>query len=125
MAAVDARLVSRPDGLVKLLAPPFDTSSLEPGYIKGLRARCAENGGQYTHAAIWAAMAPGRAWRAGARLGTLCHAQSRGAWGQPEKVARYKVEPYVKSADLYAAPPHTGRGGSASQSRRLGGERFA
>lgn len=111
MAAVDARLVSRPDGLVKLLAPPFDTSSLEPGYIKGYVPGVRENGGQYTHAAIWAAMALAglgereRAWELFAMLSPVGHGDS------PEKVARYKVEPYVMSADLYAAPPHTGRGG--------------
>ncbi|OLN27727.1 Cyclic beta-1,2-glucan synthase [Desulfovibrio sp. DV] len=111
MAAVDQRLVSRNDGLVKLLAPPFDTSSLEPGYIKGYVPGVRENGGQYTHAAIWAAMALARlgererAWELFALLSPVAHGDS------PEKVARYKVEPYVMSADLYAAPPHTGRGG--------------
>jgi cellobiose phosphorylase len=111
MAAVDERLVSRKDGLVKLLAPPFDTSSLEPGYIKGYVPGVRENGGQYTHAAIWAAMALARlgererAWELFAMLCPVAHGDS------PEKIARYKVEPYVMSADLYAAPPHTGRGG--------------
>ena len=67
MDAVDARLVRRDDGLVQLLDPPFDTSPLDPGYIKGYVPGVRENGGQYTHAAIWAAMAfaelgDGRAW---------------------------------------------------------------
>ncbi|MHC1790609.1 GH36-type glycosyl hydrolase domain-containing protein [Solidesulfovibrio sp.] len=111
MAAVEERLVSRKDGLVKLLAPPFDTSALEPGYIKGYVPGVRENGGQYTHAAIWAAMAQARlgqrerAWELFAMLCPVAHGDS------PEKIARYKVEPYVMSADLYAAPPHTGRGG--------------
>ena len=57
MNAVDARLVRREDALVRLLDPPFDTSALDPGYIKGYVPGVRENGGQYTHAAVWAAMA--------------------------------------------------------------------
>lgn len=111
MAAVDARLVDRDARCIKLLAPPFDASDLEPGYIKGYVPGVRENGGQYTHAAIWATMAlvrlgeGERAWEYFAMLTPVSHGNS------PEAIARYKVEPYVMSADLYAAPPHTGRGG--------------
>jgi len=111
MDAVDARLVSREHGLVRLLDPPFDTSALNPGYIKGYAPGVRENGGQYTHAAVWAAMAfadlgdTRRAWELLAMINPVNHARS------PEEAAVYQVEPYVVAADVYAASPHAGRGG--------------
>ncbi len=111
MEAVDQRLVRRGDALVQLLDPPFDTSDLNPGYIKGYLPGVRENGGQYTHAAIWAAMGfaalgdSRRAWELMALLNPVNHATS------PEAVATYKVEPYVVAADVYALSPHIGRGG--------------
>ncbi len=111
MEAVDERLVRREHGLIQLLDPPFDTSALNPGYIKGYVPGVRENGGQYTHAAIWAAMAFARlgdnrrAWDLFAMICPVNHARSTG------ETAIYKVEPYVVAADVYAAPPHTGRGG--------------
>ncbi len=111
MAAVDARLVRRDHGLIQLLDPPFDTSTLNPGYIKGYAPGVRENGGQYTHAAIWAAMAFARlgdnrrAWELFNIINPVNHARSA------KEMATYKVEPYVMAADVYAVPPHTGRGG--------------
>jgi cyclic beta-1,2-glucan glucanotransferase len=111
MEAVDQRLIRRGDALVQLLDPPFDTSDLNPGYIKGYLPGVRENGGQYTHAAIWAAMGfaalgdSRRAWELMALLNPVNHATS------PEAVATYKVEPYVVAADVYALSPHIGRGG--------------
>ena len=111
MAAVDEYLVDRDAGLIKLLDPPFDKSSLEPGYIKGYVPGVRENGGQYTHAAIWVAMAFAlqgdvkRAWELFSMLNPINHAAG------PEDAELYKVEPYVMTADIYAAPPHVGRGG--------------
>ncbi|HEY0563602.1 MAG TPA: glucoamylase family protein [Methylophilus sp.] len=111
MQAVDEHLVKRDAQLVQLLSPPFDTSHLEPGYIKGYVPGVRENGGQYTHAAIWTSMAYGmmgdnaRAWEVFTMLNPIRHASSA------EAMQRYKVEPYVMSADIYAAQPHTGRGG--------------
>jgi cellobiose phosphorylase len=111
MAAVDERLVRRDAGLIQLLDPPFDTSDLEPGYIKGYVPGVRENGGQYTHGAIWAAMAFAmqddreRAWELFSMLCPVSHGS------RPDDMERYKVEPYVVCADIYAAPPHTGRGG--------------
>ncbi|MBK6900113.1 MAG: cyclic beta 1-2 glucan synthetase, partial [bacterium] len=111
MEAVDRRLVRRDDGLVQLLDPPFAVSSLEPGYIKGYPPGVRENGGQYTHAAIWAAMAYAalgdrrRAWDLASMINPVNHAVT------PQDAAVYKVEPYVVAADVYAVPPHTGRGG--------------
>jgi cyclic beta-1,2-glucan synthetase len=111
MEAVDQRLVRREQALIQLLDPPFDKSDLNPGYIKGYVPGVRENGGQYTHAAIWAAMAfaalgdRGRAWELLAMINPLNHARS------PEAIAIYKVEPYVVAADVYAVSPHTGRGG--------------
>ncbi len=111
MAALDARLVRRDAQLIQLLDPPFDKSALEPGYIKGYVPGVRENGGQYTHAAIWAASAFAllgereRAWELFAMLNPVNHGST------PEAIERYKVEPYVMSADIYGAAPHTGRGG--------------
>lgn len=111
MEALDERLVRREHGLIQLLDPPFDKSELNPGYIQGYVPGVRENGGQYTHAAIWAAMAfarmgdKRRAWELFTMINPVNHARS------PEQSATYKVEPYVVAADVYAVTPHTGRGG--------------
>jgi cyclic beta-1,2-glucan synthetase len=111
MDAVDQHLVRRDASLVRLLEPPFDRSALDPGYIKGYVPGVRENGGQYTHAAIWTAMAcaamgeAGRAWEILAMINPVSHGAT------PESVARYRAEPYVVAADVYAVAPHTGRGG--------------
>ncbi len=111
MKAVDERLVRRDHALIQLLDPPFDRSDLNPGYIKGYVPGVRENGGQYTHGAIWAAMAFAglgdreRAWELTTMMNPVNHA------GTPEGVATYKVEPYVIAADVYAVAPHSGRGG--------------
>jgi cyclic beta-1,2-glucan synthetase len=106
-----ARLV-RPDSkVVLLLDPPFDHKGPSPGYIAGYLPGVRENGGQYNHAAIWAAMAfaalgdGARAWS----LLAIVNPVNRGATA--DGVARYRVEPYVMAADVYTAAPHTGRGG--------------
>jgi cellobiose phosphorylase len=111
MQAVDTRLVRRADGLVQLLDPPFDKSDQDPGYIRGYVPGVRENGGQYTHAAIWAAMAfaelgdNARAWELLTLINPVNHALT--AHG----IATYKIEPYVAAADVYALAPHIGRGG--------------
>jgi cellobiose phosphorylase len=111
MAALDAHLVRRDAGLIQLLDPPFDTSDLNPGYIKGYVPGVRENGGQYTHAAIWATMAFARlgdapkAWELFSLINPINHGRS------PEDIATYKVEPYVVAADVYGVAPHVGRGG--------------
>jgi cellobiose phosphorylase len=105
------RLVREDLGIIQLLAPPFDRSVLEPGYIKGYPPGVRENGGQYTHGAVWAAMAfalAGRTEQAAALvkfLNPINHALD------PSAVERYKVEPYVLAADIYSQPPNAGRGG--------------
>jgi cellobiose phosphorylase len=111
MQAVDERLIRRDAGLIRLFDPPFDHSSLNPGYIKGYFPGVRENGGQYTHGAVWTAMAfalmgdADRAWDLFALLNPIHHGAT------PSQIAAYKVEPYVMAADIYAVPPHTGRGG--------------
>ncbi len=111
MAAVDEQLVRRDDGLALLFTPPFDRSEREPGYVKAYPPGIRENGGQYTHAALWAVVAwaeLGDGDRAGelfALLNPIHHAATRVG------VARYRVEPYVAAADVYSQPPHAGRGG--------------
>jgi cellobiose phosphorylase len=110
MKAADQRLVRRDQALVQLLDPPFDKSDMNPGYIKGYVPGVRENGGQYTHGAIWMAMAfaqlgDQRAWEILTLINPVNHALL------PEATAIYKVEPYVVAADVYALSPHTGRGG--------------
>ncbi len=111
MAAVEQYLIRRGEGLVMLFTPPFDRGALDPGYIKGYVPGVRENGGQYTHAALWTLIAYallGDGDRAGelfALLNPINHASTRAG------LHKYKVEPYVAAADVYAVPPHTGRGG--------------
>ncbi len=124
MNSLDQRLVKREAKLVQLLDPPFDPAvpyssgpdrtsepSQHPGYIAGYVPGVRENGGQYTHAAIWAAMAfakmddSERAWELLHMINPVNHGSSAAA------IAIYKAEPYVVAADVYAVAPHTGRGG--------------
>jgi Cellobiose phosphorylase len=111
MAAVEEFLVRRGDGLVLLFTPPFDHSDVDPGYVKGYLPGIRENGGQYTHGAIWSVLAfaaLGDGDKAGelfSILNPINHASTRAG------VQRYKVEPYVMAADVYSEPPHVGRGG--------------
>ena len=111
MEAVNERLIRREAKLIQLFDPPFDKSPLNPGYIKGYIPGVRENGGQYTHGAIWTAMAFAllgeheRAWELFHLLNPIHHG------GTAAQIAIYKVEPYVLAADVYAQSPHTGRGG--------------
>ncbi len=111
MAAVEEYLVRRDQELILLFTPPFDHSPLEPGYIKGYPPGIRENGGQYTHAAIWTVMAfaalgdGDRANELFSILNPINRTSTRAG------VHRYKGEPYVAAADVYAEYPHVGRGG--------------
>jgi len=111
MDAVHGRLVRTEEKVIQLFDPPFDKGALQPGYIKGYVPGIRENGGQYTHAATWVALATamqGRGDRATELwnlINPIHHATTA------EEVQRYKVEPYVVAADVYGAAPHTGRGG--------------
>lgn len=111
MEALDAQLVDRKHAMIRLLHPPLDKSELNPGYIKGYVPGVRENGGQYTHGAIWATMAFAamgdhkRAWELAKMINPINHARSR------QEIDTYKVEPYVVAADVYGLSPHTGRGG--------------
>jgi cellobiose phosphorylase len=111
MDAVQNRLVRPNDKLIQLFEPPFDKGLLQPGYIKGYVPGIRENGGQYTHAATWVVLATAlqghgdRALELWNLINPVYHATT------PAEVQHYKVEPYVVCADVYGAPPHTGRGG--------------
>jgi cyclic beta-1,2-glucan synthetase len=111
MGAVDQLLVRRPEGLVLLFTPPFERIPNDPGYIKGYVPGIRENGGQYSHAAAWtviafAALGDGdKACELFQMLNPITHTSSRAS------MQRYKVEPYVVAGDVYAEPPHVGRGG--------------
>lgn len=111
MEAVDKYLVDKDNGLIKLLSPPFDKSLLEPGYIKGYVPGVRENGGQYTHAAVWVILAltklnlGDKAWKYYNMINPINHSNTE------LEARRYKVEPYVMAADVYIKEPHGGRGG--------------
>ena len=111
MQSADKYLVQKEDGIIQLFTPPFDKSAMNPGYIKGYVPGVRENGGQYTHAAIWLVMAfaalnnKKRTWE----LLQMINPLNRG--NTADKIAVYKTEPYVIAADVYAEPLHKGRGG--------------
>jgi cyclic beta-1,2-glucan synthetase len=111
MESVNNLLVKQTQQMILLFTPPFDKTLHDPGYIKGYLPGVRENGGQYTHAAIWTAWAfaklgqGDRAVELFHMLNPVSHADT------PEKVTRYKVEPYVIAADIYSVAPHVGRGG--------------
>ena len=111
MAAVERELIRPQDRVALLFTPPFDKTPLDPGYIKGYPPGIRENGGQYTHAALWSVMAfaalgeGDKAAALFALLNPINHARTR------SDVLRYKAEPYVVAADVYGAAPHVGRGG--------------
>jgi cyclic beta-1,2-glucan glucanotransferase len=108
---LNTQLVKRDIGVIQLFDPPFDHSQLNPGYVKGYVPGVRENGGQYTHAAVWSVMAFAqagqldRAWELFDLLNPVRHGDSQSA------IDRYKVEPYVIAADVYTNPQHAGRGG--------------
>jgi cyclic beta-1,2-glucan synthetase len=111
MRSLDEKLVNKELKLIQLLDPPFDHSELNPGYIKGYVPGVRENGGQYSHAAIWALMAfaklgdKEKVYELFSLINPINHAKN------PEDVEVYKVEPYVMAADVYANESHKGRGG--------------
>lgn len=111
MDSLDKFLVNRDLRLIQLLDPPFDAGELNPGYIKGYVPGVRENGGQYSHAAIWSLMAFAalqdreKVWE----LFSMIHPIGHGS--DSESIAKYKVEPYVMAADVYANKSHKGRGG--------------
>jgi cellobiose phosphorylase len=111
MQSIDRYLVNRSKKLIQLLDPPFDKSNVDPGYIKGYVPGVRENGGQYTHAAIWMVMAFAKMGDR-ARTSELINLINPIAHGSTEEqTAMYKAEPYVMAADVYGVEPHTGRGG--------------
>lgn len=109
--ALEEHLVSEREGIIRLLTPAFDRTPHDPGYIKGYLPGVRENGGQYTHGALWAVRAlaeAGRRHRAARLLemvSPVAHART------PGEVAVYRTEPYVIAADVYGVAPHVGRGG--------------
>ena len=111
MESAYQRLVETDEKLILLLDPPFDKSTLNPGYIKGYVPGVRENGGQYTHGAIWTAMAfaemgqTDRAWELFSLMNPIHHGSTSAA------MKKYRVEPYVVAADVYGVEPHVGRGG--------------
>ncbi|MBV8803171.1 MAG: cyclic beta 1-2 glucan synthetase, partial [Gammaproteobacteria bacterium] len=104
-------LVDEEYNIIKLLAPPFDTSTPSPGYIQAYVPGVRENGGQYTHAAVWSVMAfallgeTNTAWQLFNMINPVNHGRNE------KEISLYKIEPYVTAGDVYSISPHTGRGG--------------
>ncbi|MDO5500532.1 MAG: hypothetical protein Q4F67_12725, partial [Propionibacteriaceae bacterium] len=111
MSEVEKQLVMPQEGVVRLFTPPFDVSDPDPGYIRAYPPGVRENGGQYTHGAIWTIFAyaamgePAAAARTFGLINPVNHARD------VERAAQYRVEPYVVCADVYSVDPHVGRGG--------------
>jgi cyclic beta-1,2-glucan synthetase len=111
MEAVRAHLVRRDARLVLLLTPPFDRTARDPGYIQGYLPGIRENGGQYTHAALWSVMALARLGLGDDAMELFHMINPINHMRTPDDVERYRAEPYVVAADVYAHPMHVGRGG--------------
>ena len=111
MQALEEYLVNREEGLIKLLAPPFDKGKSEPGYIKGYVPGVRENGGQYTHAAAWAIIAFAKLDKGEKALALYDLINPIHHTSSYRGYMKYKTEPYALAADVYAVWPHLGRGG--------------
>lgn len=111
LQAVDEYLINRKDKLIQLFTPPFDKTLLDPGYIKGYLPGVRENGGQYTHAAVWVAMAFASIGEGEKAIELLNLLNPINHSNSLEAIQKYKVEPYVIAADVYAVDPYVGRGG--------------
>ena len=105
------QLVLKDENLILLLAPPFDRSEKNPGYIKGYPPGVRENGGQYTHAALWLVMALCRRGEGDRAVSLLRMLNPIERARDPEAVERYRVEPYVAAGDVYRLPERVGQGG--------------
>jgi len=111
LESVNKFLIDRDEKIIKLFTPPFDKSSQDPGYIKGYLPGVRENGGQYTHAAIWTMMAYAalKDGQTATEIFSMINPINRSA--TLTGLQKYKVEPYVIAADIYGVRPHVGRGG--------------
>lgn len=109
--AVERRLIDEESGLIRLLTPPFANTPHDPGYIKGYVAGVRENGGQYTHAALWVVRALAELGRRGLAVRLLEQLNPVSRARTPEAVAVYRLEPFSVAADIYGIAPHVGRGG--------------
>jgi cyclic beta-1,2-glucan synthetase len=111
MASLDRELIRRDDRLALLFTPPFDVSPQDPGYIKGYPPGLRENGGQYSHAAMWTILAFAEQGQGDQAVGLFALLNPINHARTPAEAHRYKVEPYVVAADVYSVAPHVGRGG--------------
>jgi cyclic beta-1,2-glucan synthetase len=111
MDAVRTHLVRRGNGVILVLTPPFDQSTQDPGYVKGYPPGVRENGGQYTHAAVWTVMAVAQLGNGDEAVELFHLLNPINHTRNAASVERYKTEPYVVAADVYAHPAHAGRGG--------------
>jgi cyclic beta-1,2-glucan synthetase len=111
MESVDQYLIRPGDDLILLFTPPFDKTPLDPGYIKGYLPGVRENGGQYTHAAVWCLIAYSKMGKGGQAHDLFKMINPANRSSSRTGMAAYKVEPYAVAADIYAESPHVRRGG--------------
>ena len=111
ISAVEERLVDEQAGIIRLLAPAFNRTTHDPGYIKGYLPGIRENGGQYTHGVLWYIRALAELGRGTRAVELLKMISPISHTSTPDAVAIYQTEPYVVAADVYGEPPHVGRGG--------------
>ena len=111
MQSVEEHLVDRSARLVLLLTPPFDRAEPNPGYIRGYVPGVRENGGQYTHAALWVVLAHALLGQGDAAHELLTFINPIARTAEPARLEQYRVEPYAVAADIYSAKEHVGRGG--------------
>ncbi|HKW02250.1 MAG TPA: glucoamylase family protein [Vicinamibacterales bacterium] len=111
MDAVRAKLIARGPQLIRLLTPPFDRSDQDPGYIKSYPPGIRENGGQYTHAALWVVMAIAKLGSGDEAVELFHLLNPINHTRTPSQLATYKGEPYVVAGDVYDRTPHSGRAG--------------
>ena len=111
MVSVDQHLINAASQLILLLAPPFDKAKPSPGYISGYVPGVRENGGQYTHAALWVIQAQAMLGQGDRAHELLSFVNPIHRTARPERVEQYRLEPFAVAADIYSAPEHIGRGG--------------
>jgi cyclic beta-1,2-glucan synthetase len=111
MASVQELLVREKDRIIALFTPPFADGKLQPGYIKGYVPGIRENGGQYTHAAVWTVAATALLGQGNRAMQLLNFLNPIHHTATPDAIARYRLEPYALAGDVYGEPPHVGRGG--------------
>jgi cyclic beta-1,2-glucan synthetase len=111
LSALDTHLVDRDAGLIRLLDPPLRDAQPSAGYIQAYPGGVRENGGQYSHAGVWALIAQAKSGHGDTAYRYFTYLSPAHRTPDPESIATYAIEPYVMAGDIYSQPPYVGRGG--------------